>query len=214
MSWLSQNAEVITAFANVALVTVWVLYAQLIYYRYRIGRRPRIIIHQAQGFGLDSTCLVINMCQAPIHIIGVIATAHTKERSFTRQVDDYRRVSPEEQASQNIESIIKQGPLNEGEFITLGAYDDLLREGTPHLFGDDDLLERETRQNYAERINALEIRVVAMFGTEDRPIGARRLFSIEPIDHGGRLRPQTLSTKQMTNPFERRAVVRWMKAIA
>ncbi|MEX0761402.1 MAG: hypothetical protein WD208_01900 [Dehalococcoidia bacterium] len=201
MEWLKNNALLLSVFVNILMLAVWVFYATLLYRDYRRRQRPRLIIHQSRGYSTNSICLLINMSQQHLNVECVMAVVHDSEKSYKRIVTSYDDISLES-TPHEAEARLRQGPLSPGAFIPLGTFDDLLTDpqegipGTP-LPADD--------------VHTIEIRAVAAFGSEDKPVGARREFSVNTTGDSLQVRPAKHYTKQMSSRSERREVMEWLE---
>lgn len=209
-AWISSNAEMISALTSILMLFVWGTYLQLTYAAFTRQRRPRLILHHAQGTKLESSCLLINMSQEPIHVVCIMVLGTLGKESVLRQVTDYRHVALSEQAPSQWQGIIKQGPMQPGGYMLLGTFSTLIG----HLaeeFEAEGLPKRTLRKGDGTPVvETLEVRVIAMYGPEDRPIGAYRRFSLELMNGQVLVTPMMPFTKQLANRFERRLASRWL----
>lgn len=209
-AWIKTNADVIAALASVGSLVVWFVYFGLIYREYRHRQRPTIFIQQTQqSYGLEGSCLLLNMSEQYVDIICVLVVVYTEQGSFTHKVTKHRRISLEEHSQQQVQEMIKEGPLSPGNYISLDSFRELLQDAihsAPAEFGlSSDLLEQSDTQG----IDAFEIRVIAMFSDEQNPIGAVRRFQLVNAEDGTKLRPKHLYTSQLNSRSERRKVREW-----
>ncbi len=84
-----------------------------------------------------------------------------------------------------------------GDYIHLATFEQILQE-----------LSQD--QEVRDRIQRLEIRVIAFSGSESRPTGAYRIFIPTPSPDRIRIRPTTIETLQMSSPQQRRQVRSWI----
>ncbi len=211
IAWFKEYGSILSVVANLGILLVWVLYAQLFYRDYTRRRRPRIIIHHAPGQGFDSACLLINMSQETIHIIGVLVVVHTTDGSYTRRVSDYYPVSADQYSLREVQSLLKQGPLSPGSFLLLGTYGDLLQNIAPGTTEAANLAGKAVKSDDTQQITGLEIKVVAVLGGDDRSIGASRAFSVTHNDGAVDIRPQTLYTQQLAGRKQRPLLDAWLR---
>ena len=201
--WLQQNSEIVAALTSVATLLVWATYLQLIFQDYKRQRRPRLIVHQTQGSRQDARCLLINLSSEPIHIQCVTVVAGIDGQEVSSMITDYNRTSLQESTPRQIEDILRQGPLQPGEFFQLGTFEtmlDLLIEAAEH---DTWLTEVEERR--------LEVRVVAVYGNRTNPVGARRVFTLKGLEEGYSIQPVSLDTEQLYSRKAQRTAEAWLK---
>ena len=201
--WLQQNSEIVAALTSVATLLVWATYLQLIFQDYKRQRRPRLIVHQTQGSRQDARCLLINLSSEPIHIQCVTVVAGIDGQEVSSMITDYNRTSLQESTPRQIEDILRQGPLQPGEFFQLGTFEtmlELLIEAAEH---DTWLTEVEEQH--------LEMRVVAVYGNRARPVGARRVFTLKGLEEGYSIQPVSLDTEQLYSRKAQRTAEAWLK---
>lgn len=105
-------------------------------------------------------------------------------------------------------SEIRQGPLQPGDYVALGRFEDILR-GRGSLAN----AEAQTAQNSAplpRDAGALELCVVVIHGPSDRPVGARRRFVVEHDGDKTSVRPQHTRTEQLTSRRDDPTVEQWL----
>lgn len=207
MTWIAKHANVITAFANVGMLLIWAFYAQLFYRNFKRYRRPRIIIDQMSGQAGASTCVVTNMSQEMLYLKCILVAGHDgQNREILRKTDCQEAVSSMKQGDQEIISQTRQGPLSPGEILTVSTFPQLGRR----------VVSKEQTEEHSSVENpnqSFEIRVIATVSSEDRPIGARRGFRIEPDHEKERIKPLIAYTKLMTSRSEIKEVTRWLESV-
>ncbi|MBZ5486882.1 hypothetical protein HW452_05015 [Halomonas aquamarina] len=203
MEWLKENAQAISAVGSILTLFVWVFYAQLLYNGYARQRRPRIIINRGKGIGLDALCLISNMSNEAIYVQHLVAVLHTQKRSYELDIVEYQQQGDEED---DTSYRTHQGPLNSGDFLHIQSFHAILERLTEYWEIDQATLEQSDVQ--------LEIRVIAIYGSEDMPTGASRHFKLnytaEPI---GQLIPTRVDTHRMNSRRDRKRVLEWAKNI-
>ena len=202
--WFQQNSSVISALTSLATLLVWATYLQIIYQDYKRQRRPRLIIHQTQGSRKDARCLLINMSSEPIHIQCVSVAAKIDEREHTVMITDYNRTSLQESTPKEIEDILRQGPLQPGDFFQLGTFENMFELLTSSA-GHDTWLTEVTEQR-------LEVRIVAVYGNRTRPVGARRTFTLKGLSDRYRIQPVSLDTEQLYSREAQRTAEGWLES--
>ncbi|WP_192034537.1 hypothetical protein [Halomonas sp. YLGW01] len=204
MQWLNQNSGAISALTGILTLLVWLFYAQLLYNGYIRQRRPRIIINRGSGKNLTSLCLISNMSAEAIFVQHIIAVLETEEGEKQLDIVDYQRSGDEEQQYRS-----HQGPLDSGAYLHVGSFRQILEHLTDHHGLNDDGKEALSRRAY----RALEIRVVAIYGSEDNPIGARRRFRLDPEGDDCRLIPDGLDTQRLASRRQRHRIRQWMQEL-
>lgn len=201
LTWMSENANVISAIASVLTLVVWIFYAHLLYSDYRSRHRPRLIIHQAPGAAPDARCLLVNMSSGPLNVSCVVAVAHVDGTAVKMQIDDYEHVAADitDDQKERIATLAKQGPVASGDFLSLGTFDELLQNFS------------SVSEKRIGEIEELEIRAVAFFGAQDKPIGATRRFLVKQNGAETQLKPKTLHTEQLHSWLQRRRVDSWLQ---
>lgn len=186
---ISANSGALNVVLNAVMVAVWAVYLHLILSGYRREVRPRILINRSAGHDLDANCVVTNMSREAIYIDSVCLTFWTAERHKTRSLADLSSLTRRPDADPR--AFWFQGPVASSEYLLLGSFRQLLGD----LLGvDDAALERG-------EITAFEVVVVATYGPDKGPVGARRRFRRKHDD------PDAWTadpTHQMSNWRERR----------
>ncbi|GGC83429.1 hypothetical protein [Vreelandella lutescens] len=203
MQWLNDNAQAISAVTSVFTLFVWVFYAQLLYNGYVRQRRPRIIVNRGKGIGTDALCLISNMSSEAIYIQHLVAVLHTGDGIYELDVVEYQQ-----QSGDDDEACYRthQGPLASGDYLHIQSFGSIVKQLTRHWQLDNQLLSQQTLK--------LEIRVIAIYGSEDMPVGASRCFSLdlkaEPLHQ---LMPLKVDTERMNSRQDRKRVLQWAKNI-
>jgi hypothetical protein len=217
LSALENNVDLISAFGTILTAVVWIVYAHIFLMNYIQENRPRVIIEQAHGDGPDPCFMLINLSKEPIHVSGIMVSFDVDGGEHVHRITDFEHITGEPDTPRQQEEILKQGPIQPGDFLTLGACDRLtgvpndapeLVDGEPGTFSD------RLRDSGGD-IDEFEIRVVAMFGSRDRPIGATRRFSMAQDGDGVRrvVRPLGEYTRQLSSRWHRKTVRRWSRQI-
>jgi hypothetical protein len=193
-----------------ATLLVWLVWLQLMYNDYRRRRQPRMLIHQTRGLGPDTHCLLVNLSQDIIHIqcvraaaVGVDGENSLSLGSGLSGLSDESELGPLE-----LENVIRQGPLAQGQFLRLGSFEEILEMLVDQTPGEE---ERWLGAAAAERVGTVEIRVAAVYGDSDRSVGARRKFRLEPREDSLRVRPVDTYTEQLFSRRQRRLAERWLR---
>lgn len=203
MEWLNDNAQAISAVTSICTLLVWVFYAQLLYNGYVRQRRPRIIVNRGKGVGTNALCLISNMSSEAIYIQHLVAVLHTHEGVYELDVVEYQQ-----QSGDDDEACYRthQGPLASGDYLHIQSFGSIVDQIVQHWQLDQDALHRQTPE--------LEIRVIAIYGSEDMPVGASRRFALDlnasPLHQ---LTPLKVDTERMNSRKDRKRVLKWAKAI-
>lgn len=208
MEWLSDNAQAISAVASICTLFVWVFYAQLLYNGYVRQRRPRVIINRGRGIGVDSICLISNMSSEAIYVQHLVAVLHTQKRSYSLDVVEYQQHRNEQQTGepQEISYRTHQGPLASGDYLNIQSFGDIVNQVKHYWEIEDHLLQAQNIQ--------LEIRVIAIYGSEDMPTGASRAFNLDlNASPNHQLIPASVDTDRLNSRGQRKRVLEWAKEI-
>ena len=197
MNWLTDNTEVINMIANVGMFLVWLIYAQLFYFSYSRQRHPTILINQVQGYGLKSTCMISNMSMEPVHLECIIVQIARGDTTTDYNVVD-QKPDPDHQSVNDLQTLTHQGPLKPSGFTSLGTFDTMIRRALT----EDDKMDTITQDGDFEKIlseiESIEIRVIADYGPESRPIGALRRFMMQQKEIGETfIYPEKYYTRQV-----------------
>ena len=203
MEWLNDNAQAISAIASICTLFVWFFYAQLLYNGYVRQRRPRVIINRGKGIGVDAICLISNMSSEAIYIQHLVAVLHTQKQSYSLDVVEYQQKGSEEQEASYR---THQGPLASGDYLNIQSFGDIVNQVKEYWEIDDSLLHEQNIQ--------LEIRVIAIYGSEDMPTGASRSFTLDlDASPNHQLIPASVDTDRLNSRGQRKRVLEWAKEI-
>lgn len=203
MEWLSDNAQAISAVASVCTLLVWIFYAQLLYNGYVRQRRPRIIINRGKGIGTEALCLISNMSNEAIYIQHVVAVLHTPQGRYSLDVVEYQQQSD---TDQDVSYRTHQGPLASGDYLHIQSFGNIVNQVKHHWKIDDEVLHGHNIQ--------LDIRVIAIYGSEDMPVGALRSFSLNlDTEPNRQLTPASVDTVRLNGRSQRKRVLEWAKEI-
>lgn len=193
LSWISQHSDTLGVLANLGMLAVWVLYAQLLLNSVIKQRRPRVLINEGKGRDLDAEIIIANMSDEKIYIQLLIALVDTDENKFTHTITDVY-VYDDDNNDQVSERTTSQGPLGAGQDMHLGTFRRVMQQVSPGV------TERQPWR-------ALEIRLVFFYGSKSTPIAATRTFHFEERDNGKRfISPAHLDTTVLHRPWHRRRI--------
>lgn len=199
MQWIVEHRELITAVTGVGTLAVWVVYLQVFVSNYRRQLRATLLITRGAGSGLEARCFLSNMSSGPVHVASVLVRLETSDGPLIRPVTDMRH--PEGEIPADPLERTRQGPLGSGETRDLGSFANLIRHALRTKSEDSipDELHTEVR--------SIMVEIVGHYGSEDLPIGARRLFVVLENAGGSLIRGQELQTMQIRNKRDRRRLV-------
>lgn len=207
MDWINENANGISAIASILTLGVWVFYAQLLYNGYIRQRRPRIILNRGAGEGLNAMCLISNMSSEAVYVQYLVAVLHIGEQSFSLELTEYKKSSCDDEYHDNYYAT-HQGPLLSGGYLHAHSFNDILTQIRDHWHLEQQQLEDP------ETPVALEIKVIAIYGSEDSPIGATRCFKINMNGSlAQQLIPESMDTVRLNSRRQRQQVKRWIEEI-
>ncbi|WP_447528764.1 hypothetical protein [Vreelandella sp. TE19] len=203
MEWLDENAQAISALTSSLTLFVWLFYAQLLFHSYSRQRRPRIIINRGKGIGTEALCLVSNMSTESVYLQHVIAVLHTDSHSYELDVVEYQQQSDDE-GEDNYRT--HQGPLTSGNNIHIQSFGSIIEQVRKYWNVDQQTIEQSNLK--------MEIRVIAIYGPEDKPFGASRCFDLDVNAEPNRqLIPQSIDTQRMTSYLQRKKVIKWAEEV-
>ncbi|TVP49364.1 MAG: hypothetical protein EA345_06790 [Halomonas sp.] len=203
MEWLNDNAQAISAVASVCTLFVWIFYAQLLYNGYIRQRRPRVIINRGKGIGAEALCLISNMSSEAIYIQHLVAVLHTSNGSYSLDVVEYQQQGDEDE---EVSYRTHQGPLASGDYLHIQSFGNIVDQVQQYWHIKDDEVHGRDVQ--------LEIRAIAIYGSEDMPIGASRAFALDlDAAPNHQLTPFKVDTQRLTSRTERKRVLQWVKEI-
>lgn len=195
LSWLDDQSSALNLLVNLGMLLVWLFYFQLLLINFRNQRRPKILVNRGGGTGWDSRCLVTNMSERVVYVYAVMVRVGIGEAQWQAIVTERRALGDEGSAASNRERI-GQGPLGSGEMLDLGSFRELIEFAATAEDGRRKDLD-------PARIDSVEIKVAAIYDSEEIVIGASRRFDV--LDDG-RLKPETLYTRQIRARRHRKAL--------
>ncbi len=156
-----------------------------------------------KGIGTKALCLISNMSSEAIYIQHLVAVLHTREGVYELDVVEYQQQSGDD----NEECYrTHQGPLASGDYLHIQSFGSIVDQLVQHWKLDQGTLQEQTPE--------LEIRVIAIYGSEDMPVGASRRFALDlNADPLHQLTPLKVDTERMNSRRDRKRVLEWAKAI-
>lgn len=207
MDWISQNSSAITALTSLCTLLVWLFYAQLLYLNFKRQRQPKIIINRGFGRTLQARCVISNMSPEPIFIEHIIAILHTDQGAISRDLIDFEESTAKEGEVSRLVETTRQGPMLSGSYNHIGSFRDII----DRVLRFHGLPSEDFRTTDGRTLQAIELRVIAVYGSEDSPVGASRTFALTMSSEGEVLVPTRLDTRRYASRPKRREVHRWMR---
>ena len=201
LNWIVAHAQIIGAMINLGMLCVWIVYLHVFVSNYRRQLRAKILINLGAGQGLEARCLVSNMSSDAIYLQSIIIDLELPGYRKSRPVTELEGLEEWESPSE-LNLWTRQGPLTAGQVRDMGSFRGMLA----HALGQDPAAPGGADNELCAQIEAFEVTIIAVYGSEDLPVGARRRFQIQQDREGTRLRPQTGEAQQIRSRSERRAM--------
>ncbi|MCW4116183.1 hypothetical protein NPA31_014555 [Aurantimonas sp. MSK8Z-1] len=203
LQWLRSNHELLSVLTNIGMLVIWIAYLQVFVVNFRRQTRPKIIINLGSGRGLDTHCIVSNMSSDAIYVQTMIAAVEREDDRWMLPVTELEGIE-EWPSPTDLNLWSRQGPLLAGHMRDMGSLRGVIRHVISNATGDDTALDQLERLLPVR----LELQVIAAYGSEELPIGARRGFEITRNEMERTVvRPLDVGTTQIRSRRERRAIV-------
>lgn len=203
---LQPYAWLIPIVLSLCTLVVWVFYAYLLHRDARHQRLPALFLHQANGHGPGSLCLLSNLGREIVHVLGVSVEIETEGRTYHKRLSSRRPIELEAYGHARVQDLIKQGPLPQGYFLALGTFGEILEH--PDVDEDDEASEDHPGLS---DIRSLTIRVAALHAAYSKPIGALRRFEVDASRPRVRVRPAMVLTEVLHDRRGQRRVQSWLE---
>lgn len=221
--WIATHKDVLSVFASMASVVIWLVYAQLLYLGFRRQRRSRLIINRGRTKDINALCLISNMSAESIFIEYIIIELETSEGTITMDVTDFEQEydeDDEESSSRESQSSTKrvspdaadntrQGPIESGGFFHIGTFSELLQR----VARDESIRMCGPVPQGDLKFTRLTLRLIGIYGPEDMPIGAERSFDLRHNADQFTLRPASWDTKRLASLWHRRRLRRTVEKL-
>lgn len=209
--WISSNSGAISAVASFCTLFIWLFYAQLLYLNFKRQRQPKIIVNRGAGSGLSARCVISNMSSEAIFIEHLAALVFTDRGRLMSDLTDLEPSQDSEGSEkwQNLDEVTRQGPMQPGHYSHAGSFAEIVdRIYASHGVASQGGVARDGR-----RLQALEIRIIAVYGSEDKPVGASRSFAVVQRENGVVLQAPTIETQRYASRFKRLRVRKWIREL-
>lgn len=200
MNWISDHSNALNFITNLGMLFIWIVYLQLFLITYLRSRKPRIIINRSYGSDVDAICIVSNMSQEPIYTQNIYCTIHHQNGTCAAAITD-REILQESGRDQRPDGVTSQGPLNQGDFVSMGTFKNMLAITSERSEEFPDGID-----GLADKINKMEIMVISAFGGDDLEIAATREFRIDTSVTPWKVIPMGPATKQISSRKERKKI--------
>ncbi|GAB2793707.1 hypothetical protein GCM10027040_20060 [Halomonas shantousis] len=207
MEWLNSNSGALNAVAGFLTLLVWLFYAQLLYLNFARQRRPRLLINRGRSKDIHALCLISNMSSESIYISHIIAVLHTSEGDFAQDLIEYEQPSDTGQGA-SLSEATRQGPLDSGSYSHVGTFSHIIQR----VANANSIKLDGYRGTGDTQLQSLEIRLVAIYGSEDKPVGAYRVFNF--ADNEGddvNLAPDSFDTQRLPKLGRGRRIRQWVR---
>lgn len=210
--WIAEHHKVLSVCASFASVTIWLVYAQLLYLGFRRQRSPRLIINRGRNKNINALCLISNMSAESVFIEYIIAELETSEGAITMDVTDFEQEYNEgdeddEQRNSSAKSLslaatenTRQGPIEPGGFLHIGTFCELIQR----LARDEGIQMNGSVPQGDLEFTRLTLRLIGIYGPENMPVGAERSFDLKIGERHFGLSPASWDTKQLASMRQRR----------
>lgn len=198
LDWLRENAELLSALGSIGMLVIWLAYLQLFYVSLRNQRRPKLLIHQAGGLGLDDRCIVANMSPATVYVAAVLVDVQSGDERITFMP---KTPKAKDDTLDHPLELTRQGPLRSGSYLDLGTFDSLLGTGGERVHA-----------RAGEDGTVITIRVAGLIGAELFPAAASRTFKVADDGANGTLvEPLSVLPTELSWREQRRVARAWLK---
>lgn len=209
LDWIAQHQKILSVVASFSSLVIWIVYAQLLYLGFRRQRSPRLIINRGRNKDINALCLISNMSAESVFVQYIIAELHTSQGTITMDVTDFEQEynkgdeNPERHnpasGAVNVSENTRQGPIKPGGFSHIGTFKELVKriarcEGIK--------MDGHMPQGDLE-LTHLTLRLIGIYGPENKPIGAERGFELAYNASEFSLSPASWDTKQLTSMRQR-----------
>ncbi len=211
LNWIAEHQKSLSVIASFSSVLIWLVYAQLLYLGFRRQRSSRLIINRGRNKDISALCLISNMSAESVFIQYIIAELHTSQGVITMDVTDFEQEynkgdEDEEQRNNDTSGVIdvtentRQGPIKPGGFSHIGTFKELVERiaRCENINMDGHMPQSDIEFSH------ITIRLIGIYGPENKPIGAERGFDLTYNEEQFSLRPASWDTKQLTSMRQRR----------
>ena len=183
------HSEPINVVVNTLMLGVWVLYFQLLLTGQRRQRRAKILINRSAGKCVDANCIISNMSAEPIYVEAIVIKIGAGNSATSISLTNLEDATAKPEG--DVRAHWFQGPINQGDYIDLGAYQALLERAAGE----------SARAAWPGHVLEFQISVIANYGPDDLLVAAVRDFRWQ--DNEGSVKLAAGRTRQVRNRRER-----------
>lgn len=209
LHWIRENTDLLSVIANFGTLFIWLFYAQLLFSGFRRERRPRLLINKGvSAADLDAPCLICNMSKEPVFIQSILVELATSLGVFTTAATDTDE-GEIDQAKASIGQRTRQGPLASGQCIQIHRFVALIQRAANA--GGLKLVNGRPDDPQVQ-FHSIRVTVAAIYGPEDDPFGATRVFALEVNKDGTvNLAPVSVDTQRLNSWRDKRKIKKWLR---
>ncbi|HEV7344343.1 MAG TPA: hypothetical protein VGN60_01740 [Devosia sp.] len=204
MSWIVEHRDLITVLTNLGMLLIWMAYLQVFLAGYKKQKKATILIDVGGGKGLDARCLITNMSAEAVYIHTLVATIDSPDGAVACPVTEPDEAEAWQEPS-DLKLWTRQGPLESGKVRDMGS----MRAILDHVMG-----QQRSRNDAAEPktdVHEIELQVVAVYGSEDVMVAAKRQFRLTEDGDELSLHPTTINAEQIRSRRKRKSIVRMIE---
>ena len=179
-SFIADNSNAVNVVVNILMLLVWIFYLQLLLNAHRRQKRAKILINRSAGHDLQANCIVSNMSAEPIYVESIVVEPLPGGEKNVRSLTDLDTLT--RQPGDDPRRFWFQGPLDTGEYLTLGTFREILAQA---VRAEDDTTDEEPDISW---VDGFRILVVATYGPDHGPVATERYFCKIPGRSGERWR--------------------------
>ncbi|WP_110685055.1 hypothetical protein [Salinicola aestuarinus] len=207
--WISNNSSALSVISSFLTFVLWLVYLQMLYQGFKRQRQPKIIVNRGGGSDLNARCVISNMSSESIFIEHLVAALHTDKGVLIKDLTDLGPSRDDDNLDnwENLNEVTRQGPMLSGSYSHIGSFADTVKT----VLQAYDIPADGPQANDGHQLQAIEIRVIAVYGSEDQPVGASRTFNVVETNEGQALQPASIETKRYATRWKRRQVNQWIR---
>lgn len=198
INWISQNSEFLQVLLNALMVAIWIAYLQIFFISFRRQQRSKILINMGVGSGLSARCFISNLSLEPLYLHDVIVELTTTVGTREAVITDRAEVTDEQVTTPSQGT--NQGPLNSGDSIDIGSFNDIIERASRTLEGVE-----------LEYITHVQVNALAQTSSSPQVIGGYRKYRLHKSDGMTELCAMEITAKQVRFWWGRRKLRLKMK---
>jgi len=201
LAWIGEHYQLLSLLLSLVMIIVWIAYLQVYIGSFQRQKRFKILINRGYGRSLRSSCLVSNMSAESIYVQSMVATLESDTEHWECPLTDLASLEAQGSASHAGPGLpTRQGPLAAGSVRNMGSFRSLI----DHVLENNTTNAIEPSWEVYETLKTLEIKVLAVYASEDLLVGAKRTFDFARDRGDIVLVAQTIMAQQIRRKRERR----------